>query len=540
MRFDLAINVMTLHAVRKKKIFVLGGGNQWRPFVHVKDTARVFQLCLEKPLDRVGNQVFNVGGDHLNFQISELARRVQKLLPETEIEMIPDNPDPRSYRVGFDHIQTQLGFRPEISVEEGIAEIAGDVQRRGGTDFDDSRYYNIKRVKELETIPAKKGGEPLCSQVDLRPFALHDGDRQSLLALLDGGKEQALREVEAYLDRLREVTGLPYVLPVETEDALGELLVESVRGPRSKELALGPFAPTFLVRKLVRHKIRFRYLDLKPGGWRVDESRLKKAVGSGTSGVAVSNFFGLDSIPASSLLQLVRGEGLILEDLNHRIGSMFAGREIPKGKRIVGFLSDGRDPLKTDPSFVLSTNHLELYAKWLVLTSKRTTGISSSVHFVSPLDRELGGEFFFPVDPRKAFFERIKLHALTRFRDHRTALFSLIRDQLKSCEWVEVPEEPKPGDGSAYHYFPLRLAKRIDPARFADYLRHENVDVHLSWNGNPRLTNDRFGKSILHTLDFLKRSAAIPLYDQFTPRDAHNIAHSVRKVASWLIKESKV
>ena len=42
MRFDLAINIMTLNAVQKGKIFVIGGGTQWRPFVHVSDAARAF------------------------------------------------------------------------------------------------------------------------------------------------------------------------------------------------------------------------------------------------------------------------------------------------------------------------------------------------------------------------------------------------------------------------------------------------------------------------------------------------------------------
>ena len=40
MRFDLVINLMTLNAVQKGRIFVLGGGRQWRPIVHVSDTSR--------------------------------------------------------------------------------------------------------------------------------------------------------------------------------------------------------------------------------------------------------------------------------------------------------------------------------------------------------------------------------------------------------------------------------------------------------------------------------------------------------------------
>src|SRR5690242_13507485 len=41
MRFDLAINIMTLRAWKERVIYVMGGGSQWRPFVHVNDVVRV-------------------------------------------------------------------------------------------------------------------------------------------------------------------------------------------------------------------------------------------------------------------------------------------------------------------------------------------------------------------------------------------------------------------------------------------------------------------------------------------------------------------
>ena len=46
MRFDLAINVMTKNAYVGRRITVDGGGRQWRPFVHVRDAARAFELAL--------------------------------------------------------------------------------------------------------------------------------------------------------------------------------------------------------------------------------------------------------------------------------------------------------------------------------------------------------------------------------------------------------------------------------------------------------------------------------------------------------------
>src|SRR5207237_10254873 len=47
MRFDLAVNVMTKNAYVARKITVEGGGQQWRPFVHVKDVAEAIRRALE-------------------------------------------------------------------------------------------------------------------------------------------------------------------------------------------------------------------------------------------------------------------------------------------------------------------------------------------------------------------------------------------------------------------------------------------------------------------------------------------------------------
>ncbi|HER54398.1 MAG TPA: SDR family oxidoreductase, partial [Candidatus Bathyarchaeota archaeon] len=47
MRFDLAINGMTLGYYRNGKIPIMRDGKQWRPFVNIKDTSRAFIKVLE-------------------------------------------------------------------------------------------------------------------------------------------------------------------------------------------------------------------------------------------------------------------------------------------------------------------------------------------------------------------------------------------------------------------------------------------------------------------------------------------------------------
>jgi nucleoside-diphosphate-sugar epimerase len=69
MRFDLAINLMVMRAVTRRQIHVLGGGEQWRPFLHVFDAAEAFMHVLDAPADVVDREVFNIGADHHNFRI---------------------------------------------------------------------------------------------------------------------------------------------------------------------------------------------------------------------------------------------------------------------------------------------------------------------------------------------------------------------------------------------------------------------------------------------------------------------------------------
>jgi nucleoside-diphosphate-sugar epimerase len=122
MRFDLVVNLMTLNAVQKGKIFVLGGGRQWRPVVHVRDVARCFLSILDAPTRIVNGQVFNLG--LANYQVLSLAYVVRETLPfPIEVEVVPDDADKRDYNVSFDKIKRVLGFEAEQSVPDGIREI---------------------------------------------------------------------------------------------------------------------------------------------------------------------------------------------------------------------------------------------------------------------------------------------------------------------------------------------------------------------------------------------------------------------------------
>jgi len=158
MRFDLAINGMTYGAWKTGKLPLMRDGTQWRPMVHVRDTAWAQMLMLEVDPDKVNGQIFNVGSADNVYQIGPLGELVAGYVPRDVVIEWYGDPDVRSYRVGFDKIEA-LGYRTERTAADGVAEIckaldAGTIDRTLRTITLDwykelARWHRIIREVEM-------------------------------------------------------------------------------------------------------------------------------------------------------------------------------------------------------------------------------------------------------------------------------------------------------------------------------------------------------------------------------------------------------
>lgn len=128
MRFDLAVNGMTWGAWHTGRLPVLRDGGQYRPMVHVADTARAQMFMLHADSTRVNGLVFNVGSNRNNYRIGDLARAIASSLPGNVTLEWYGEPDHRSYQVDFSRIE-QLGFVPEVEAGEGAHEIFQALER---------------------------------------------------------------------------------------------------------------------------------------------------------------------------------------------------------------------------------------------------------------------------------------------------------------------------------------------------------------------------------------------------------------------------
>lgn len=133
MRLDVAVNMLTMQAIKKGVITVFGG-EQARPNIHIEDITNLYVFLLQHP-DVQG--VFNAGFE--NISILDIANRVVEKTG-AEIVVTPSN-DPRSYRINADKLLA-TGFKPQYFVADAIEQIIEAYQ--AGKLQDDDRWYNLK------------------------------------------------------------------------------------------------------------------------------------------------------------------------------------------------------------------------------------------------------------------------------------------------------------------------------------------------------------------------------------------------------------
>jgi len=153
MRLDLTVNILTNHAVNKRKITVFGGA-QKRPNIHIEDVTDLYVELLEMPAQKIAGQVFNAGYE--NFTVAQLAEQVKSVVEQEFPELAPipivttPSDDMRSYHVSSRKIAEHLGWQPKRSIEDAVRDLCRAMRDgRLPNSFDDDRYYNVRTVKRL-------------------------------------------------------------------------------------------------------------------------------------------------------------------------------------------------------------------------------------------------------------------------------------------------------------------------------------------------------------------------------------------------------
>ena len=137
MRFDVSVNLLTLQALKNKKITIMGG-SQTRPNIHINDMIGVYEHIL---VNDVEQGIYNAGFE--NISILDLGKKIQNKI-DCEIDIIESN-DPRSYRQCSDKL-IETGFEQKFNVNNAIDEISDAFYNKNLTD--DDSCYTVKWMKD--------------------------------------------------------------------------------------------------------------------------------------------------------------------------------------------------------------------------------------------------------------------------------------------------------------------------------------------------------------------------------------------------------
>ncbi len=96
----------------------------------------------------ISGEIFNVGDYDLNHRLAEVSEKVARVVPYIEINHV-DNGDERNYRVSFDKIHSRLGFRCEITLEQGIREMCAWVKANNVTDLAAAQFNNQAMTRDF-------------------------------------------------------------------------------------------------------------------------------------------------------------------------------------------------------------------------------------------------------------------------------------------------------------------------------------------------------------------------------------------------------
>jgi len=111
--------LMITNALQGKRLPIYGDGKQQRDWLHVEDNCRGILCVLER--GKVG-EVYNIGGQDPEENLA-VVRTVLRLTGKTEtlLSYVQDRPGhDRRYALNCNKIRTQLDWKPEISLEDGL------------------------------------------------------------------------------------------------------------------------------------------------------------------------------------------------------------------------------------------------------------------------------------------------------------------------------------------------------------------------------------------------------------------------------------
>jgi dTDP-4-amino-4,6-dideoxygalactose transaminase/nucleoside-diphosphate-sugar epimerase len=540
MRFDLAVNQMVATALRQSRINVLGGGNQWRPFIHVSDAANAILLLLDAPMEKVQGRIFNVGCDELNFQIRDLADRISKPFPGVRIDVPKSDEDLRSFRVQFQRIREELGFRCAKTLEDGIGEVRSKLVASNIDPFDET-YFNAKRMRTLLATPVDEGGEPMASHyIPLYKPSLSIAEEEAVLEALRSGWLTDGPRIAQFERAFAETVGAQNVVAAcSCTAALHLCLVHLGVGP-GDEVITSPITWASTGNTVINMGAKVVFADILPDTLNIDPAAVERAITPRTKAIMPVHLAGqpcdLDAIHA-----IAKKHGIpVIEDAAHALGASYKGAPIGSCSDFTCFSFYAIKNITTMEGGTVTTkdksaaDHIRLLsANGMSATAFDRYGRSA---VASPAEVFEPG-FKYKMNNVGAAMGVTQLKRFAAFKAARKRLARLYQTVLSDVDEIQLPAI-RPDVEHAWHLFIVRLRlERLNKTRdeIAHALRRENVGTSIHFYGlhlhkyyreTMGLRPEDFPNATNASRDML----SIPLFPMMTDRNVNDVVEALKKV----------
>ncbi|NIA13975.1 MAG: aminotransferase class I/II-fold pyridoxal phosphate-dependent enzyme [Nitrospiraceae bacterium] len=541
MRFDVAIHHMVAHAVRTNGIKVMGGGNQWRPFIHVHDAARAFLALLEAPASAVSGQVFNVGDDNANIRIIDLARRVAETVGDVPIEIPKDDDELRDYRVQFGKIRDTLGFHCEHTIQDGINEIY-DALRGNPIDPFDEIFFNAHRMKRLRATPVGEGGEPIAARfIPLAKPTLGEEEEEAVIEALRSGWLTSGPHLQAFEKAFADTVAAPHAIAVSSCTAALHLCLHHLGVRPGDEVITSPITWASTGNTVLHMGAKLVFADIERDSLNISPEAIERAITDRTRVIMPVHLAGrpcdLDAIHA-----IGERHGIpVVEDAAHALGAAYKGAPIGNCGPYACFSFYAIKNITTMEGGTITVqnqddaDHLRLLAaNGLQATAWERYGrsaVAAPAQVVDPGYKYLMGNI-------SAAMGVQQLKKFASFKAARRRLVGMYRAVLADVDEIALPAATNGDWEHAWHLFVIRLdLDKLTKTRdeIAADLRRENIGTGVHFYGlhlHPYY-RETFG---LTPEDFPEATAAsnevlsLPLHPQMTDRNVHEVVEALKKV----------
>ncbi len=545
MRFDLVVNLMTKTAYKDGRIFVLGGGQQWRPLAHIDDISQAFIRCMEAPADKVNGEAFNVGSNSENYQIVGLADIVKEVVPGTTIEIINEDPDKRDYNISFEKIERVLGFRIGKTARDGAIEVYQALTSGKIPDPEDVRYYTLKVMKNFVSRPADDGGIPVRSSFlyFVLPSIGKEEEDEVLDSLRSGwittGPKAALFE-----RMLQEYTGAKYAVAVSScTDALhlslaaldigvgDEVIVPDVTWPSTANVVVHLGAvPVFV--------------DIERDTYNIDIGKIEEKITQRTKAIIPVHMAGLP-VDMNEIYRIAQKHNLkVVEDAAHAIGAEYEGTKIGKlsGSVAACYSFYPIKNITTIEGGAVVTDDCDLAERVRILSLH---GISKDAWKRYSEKGSIHWELLEPgykcnMTDIQASLGIHQIKKLDGFIDIRERYARHYDSAFKGVNEIEIPVT-RPGIKHARHLYIIRIKPemlRVTRDRIFDLLKKENIGIgiHFVALHLQKYYAERFDfkREDFPNASFTSdRVLSLPLYPRMTEQDVEDVIMAVKKIVEY-------